>query len=237
MHCRTWFGVTRIENAGLTADPLALMLDRDKNANTVGKASRKSFILLHESTMYSWQKTCITTNRNLKGGVMSYDIYCVAQTDEQARNIVEEIKTMGVAPEAVKVISKPDQVGNIDRNSEELRNALRGAVGGTVIGSLFGAAVLNTMGMAGIPGIFEAVLLLACAALGGAMFGAIVGSTGLFARKRLSTPLEYHLENEITYGHILVSVRAENPNEREDMIGLMHILGATDVHYTSAQAA
>ena len=68
--------------------------------------------------------------------------------------------------------------------SEELRNALNGAAGGTVIGLLFGAAVLSTMGMAGIPGIFEAVLLLSCAALGGAMFGAIVGSTGLFARKR-----------------------------------------------------
>jgi hypothetical protein len=68
--------------------------------------------------------------------------------------------------------------------SEELYNALRGAMGGSVIGLLFGAAVLGTMGLAGIPGIFEAVLLLACAALGGAMFGAIVGSTGLFARKR-----------------------------------------------------
>jgi hypothetical protein len=67
--------------------------------------------------------------------------------------------------------------------SEELNNALKGAMGGTIIGLLFGAAVLSTMGVAGIPGIFEAILLLACAALGGAMFGAIVGSTGLFARK------------------------------------------------------
>jgi len=68
--------------------------------------------------------------------------------------------------------------------SEELRNALNGAAGGSVIGILFGLAVLSTMGMAGIPGIFEAVLLVSCAALGGAMFGAIVGSTGLFAGKR-----------------------------------------------------
>ena len=67
--------------------------------------------------------------------------------------------------------------------SEELSNALKGAMGGTIIGLVFGAAVLGTMGLAGIPGIFEAVLLLSCAALGGAMFGAIVGSTGLFARK------------------------------------------------------
>jgi hypothetical protein len=68
--------------------------------------------------------------------------------------------------------------------SEELRNAVKGSIGGTIIGLVFGVAVLGTMGLAGIPGIFEAVLLLSCAALGGAMFGAIVGSTGLFARKR-----------------------------------------------------
>ena len=66
----------------------------------------------------------------------------------------------------------------------EFRNALSGAAVGTIIGLLLGAAVLSTIGLAGIPGLFEAILLLACAAFGGAMFGAIVGSTGLFARKR-----------------------------------------------------
>jgi ABC-type uncharacterized transport system permease subunit len=48
---------------------------------------------------------------------------------------------------------------------------------------LFGLAVLSTMGFDRIPGWFEGILLVACAAFGGAMFGAIVGSTGLFAAK------------------------------------------------------
>ena len=48
----------------------------------------------------------------------------------------------------------------------------------------FGVAVLGTIGSDGIPGLFEAILLVACGAFGGAMFGAIVGSTGIFAAKR-----------------------------------------------------
>ena len=68
--------------------------------------------------------------------------------------------------------------------STEARDAANGAVGGMIIGGLFGVAVLSTMGWAGIPGVFEAILLVACGGLGGAMFGAIVGSTGIFAGKR-----------------------------------------------------
>ncbi len=71
-----------------------------------------------------------------------------------------------------------------ERQSTEARDAANGAVGGMIIGGLFGVAVLSTMGWAGIPGLFEAILLVACGGLGGAMFGAIVGSTGIFAGKR-----------------------------------------------------
>jgi len=71
-----------------------------------------------------------------------------------------------------------------EQQSTEARDAANGAVGGMIIGGLFGVAVLSTMGWAGIPGVFEAILLVACGGLGGAMFGAIVGSTGIFAGKK-----------------------------------------------------
>ena len=170
---------------------------------------------------------------------MLYDIYGVADTDKEAKNIVEEIKTMGIGPKDVKLITKPDHVGNLGRESDEFHNALTGSVVGMIIGSLFGAAVLSTMGLAGIPGMFAAILLLACAALGGMMFGAIVGSTGLFARKRIQAgpPLEYHLDEEIDHGHVVVSVRAKTSNHREALIETMYDLGATDVYYRTERAA
>ena len=71
-----------------------------------------------------------------------------------------------------------------ERKSTEARDAANGAIGGLIIGLLFGIAVLGTIGSDGIPGLFEAFLLVACGAFGGAMFGAIVGSTGIFAGKR-----------------------------------------------------
>lgn len=71
-----------------------------------------------------------------------------------------------------------------ERKSTEARDAKNGAIGGLIIGGLFGIAVLGTIGSEGIPGLFEAILLVACGAFGGAMFGAIVGSTGIFAAKR-----------------------------------------------------
>jgi hypothetical protein len=167
---------------------------------------------------------------------MLQEIYCVATTDEQVKGVVEGMKTIGVDPEELRVIAKPDQIHG-PRGSEELRNAYKGALGGTVIGLLFGAAVLSTMGFAGIPGIFEAILLLACAALGGAMFGAIVGSTGLFARKRLSTPLEYHLAEEVGLGHIVISVKTNSSNQRELLLRAIESLGLTEVYYSTEQAA
>ncbi len=99
---------------------------------------------------------------------MSQDVYCVARTDDQAQEIIEKIQKMGIGPDSFKVVAKPEEVDRTAyRASEEARNAANGAVGGTIIGLLFGGAVLSTMGFAGIPGLFEAILLLACAALGG----------------------------------------------------------------------
>ncbi len=68
--------------------------------------------------------------------------------------------------------------------SEELRNAINGSIGGLIIGLVYGAATLAVIGLPNIPGVLGALLVLGYAGLGGAMFGAIVGSTGLFARPR-----------------------------------------------------
>src|SRR5262249_30528347 len=169
---------------------------------------------------------------------MSQDVYCVARTDDQAQEIIEKIQKMGIDPDALIVVAKPEEVdGAVNGAWDEARNAANGAVGGSILGLLFGVAVLSTMGFAGIPGVFEAVLLLACAALGGAMFGAIVGSTGLFAKKRIPKPLERHFEEEISQGGVLLSIQVRSVAERDRLIGTMNALGVAEVHYAGEQAA
>ena len=67
---------------------------------------------------------------------------------------------------------------------EELRNAVNGSIAGAAIGLLYGAATLAVIGKAYIPGILGASLILGYAAFGGILFGAIIGSTGMFARRK-----------------------------------------------------
>ena len=169
---------------------------------------------------------------------MSQEVYCVARSDNQAQEIIENIKRMGIAPDAFSVVAKPGEAGRAAyRASEEARNAANGAGVGVIVGLLFGAAVLGTMGFSGIPGLFEAILLLACAALGGTMFGAIVGSTGLFAKKRVPKPLERHFEEEIRQGRILISIQVLGVAERDRLIETLNELEVADIHYSGEQAA
>ncbi len=162
---------------------------------------------------------------------MAEDVYCLARTEGQAQEIIEKIKTIGVTTGAFTILRAGRSI------SEEARNAANGAVGGSIIGLLFGVAVLSTMGFAGIPGLFEAVLLLACAALGGTMFGAIVGSTGLFAKKRIPASLEAHFGEDIKQGGILISVHVRDVAQRDRLIGTMNDLGVADIQYSGVQAA
>ena len=99
---------------------------------------------------------------------MSQEIYFVAQ--------IKELE-IGLKNVEVERITHPE--------SEEFRNAVNGGIVGMIIGLLYGAATLMVIGAAFIPGIFGASLILGYSALGGAMFGAIIGSTGVFARRRL----------------------------------------------------
>jgi hypothetical protein len=152
---------------------------------------------------------------------MGQEVYCIAQTEDQAREIVERLKAMGIGSDSIKVIRKPAEIAAFTHHaSDEARNAANGAVAGTVIGVLFGIAVLGTMGFDRIPGLFEGLLMLACGALGGAMFGAIVGSTGLFAKKR-----------------VLISVDIQNIAERDRLIKEISSFGVYGIHYSGELAA
>ncbi len=130
--------------------------------------------------------------------MMSQEVYCVAQTENEARKIVEKIKAMGIAPAAVSVASNASEVGHLaDPRSQDFRNAIKGSFVGIIIGLAFGGAMLATMG-GRIPGLFEALLLLACAAFGGVLFGALIGATGAFAAAPMSPSLERHFEEEVS---------------------------------------
>jgi len=169
---------------------------------------------------------------------MSPEVYWFATTDDQARETVEKIKATGIHPDAVAVAAKPAEMdGAAHRVSQKSRNALNGAILGSIIGMLFGCAVLITIGFEASPGLFEAMLLVACSALGGGIFGAIVGSTGIFAAERITPALKRHFEAEIGHGRTVIFVRLKNIAQRDRLMTALNGWDDTDIHYSGNQAA
>ena len=118
---------------------------------------------------------------------MAQEVCCVVQTESEARRNVEEIKVRGAAPDTVSVVTGPAQIEHLAHlEPNYLRSAVRGSVVGLIIGVFLGVATLVTIGLS-IPSLFEAVLLLACSAFGGILFGSLIGATGAFARNTYST--------------------------------------------------
>src|SRR5215471_7032898 len=112
---------------------------------------------------------------------MSQEIYCVAPTEERAQQVVAKIKQMEIGFKKISVVDDRAEVERIAHPaSEEFWNAVNGSIAGAVIGLFYGAATLMVIGAPYIPGVLGAGLVLGYSALGGLMFGAIVGSTGLF---------------------------------------------------------
>jgi len=66
--------------------------------------------------------------------------------------------------------------------SKQFLSAVKGAMVGTAIGTVFGIATLSTMGFDRIT-LFEGLLLTSCAAFGGFLFGSLIGVTGAFRRE------------------------------------------------------
>src|SRR5581483_8821924 len=125
----------------MTTDPEANNRSCDRNSKRTNSNANNLLILRGLTALDLWQFRCFDQKGILtEGAIMSQEIYCVARTDEEARNVVKEIKTLGVDPAALTVIARPDQLGQLKHGSEELRNACNGAAGGAVIGTLFGAA-------------------------------------------------------------------------------------------------
>ena len=113
---------------------------------------------------------------------MSKNTYFVPSSQDRTKHVVAQIKQTTIELRSISVV---DEGSVVERpahpQSEELRNAVNGSIVGLVIALIYGAATLWVIGPRYVPGIFGASLILGYSGLGGVLFGAIIGSTGIFA--------------------------------------------------------
>ena len=116
---------------------------------------------------------------------MSKNNYFVASSQDRTEQVVAQIKKTRIELRTIAFADEgPAAAQQAHPESEELRNAVNGSIVGLVIALMYGAATLWAIGAQFIPGILGASLILGYSGLGGVMFGAIIGSTGIFARDK-----------------------------------------------------
>ena len=167
---------------------------------------------------------------------MKNAVYGIANTTEQAESIVTKLQASGFSSSDISVLF-PDKEGTRDfaheKNTKAPEGATTGGLAGMGVGGTLG--LLAGIGALAIPGVGP---LIAAGPIMGALSGAAVGgATGglIGALVGLGIPeLEAkQYEGKVRAGNILISVHAENGDQRSRAKEVLEAAGATDVSSTS----
>jgi len=163
-------------------------------------------------------------------------VFCIAKTEAQALNIVNQLKSANFSNNDISVLF-PDKTGTKDFAHEQHTKAPEAATTGGVAGGVLGGALgwLAGIGALAIPGVGPFIAAgPIMAALSGVAVGATVGGIagGLIG---LGFPeLEARrFEGKIKAGNILLSVHTENPDEAKAAEAVFKNADAEDICATS----
>jgi len=166
---------------------------------------------------------------------MAKAVFCIANTEFQAQNIVEQLKMAGFEAGDISALF-PDRQGTHDFAVEHETKAPEGAATGAGTGGLIGGALgwLAGIGALAIPGIGPFIAAgPIMAALGGAAAGAAVGGlTGALIGMGIPEYEAKRYEGKVKGGHILISVHTENERQIERAERIFETAGADDIHVT-----
>jgi hypothetical protein len=163
---------------------------------------------------------------------MATSIFCVAQSDDIARNIVEELEVSGVRSHDVSVLF-PDTAALTNFATEQDIHVLKRTSACASAGIVLGGALawLASIGSLSIPGIGP---FIAAGPIGSALTGATVGATigslaGALVGLGISKIEAKRYEDKIRKGGILVSAHALNRREISRVKSIFTVEGAEDI--------
>lgn len=170
----------------------------------------------------------------------SKSVFCIAKSDLQAESIVMDLKSAGFANNDISVLF-PDKTGTRDFAHEQNTKAPEGAAAGAGTGGVIGGALgwLAGIGALAIPGLGPFIAAgPIMAALSGAAVGAGVGGlTGALVGAGIPEYEAKRYEGKIRSGNILISVHADNGEQRRRAKDIFERAGAEDISDTGEARA
>lgn len=167
---------------------------------------------------------------------MAKAVFCIAQTEAQAINIVDRLKAAGFSNNDISVLF-PDKTGTRDFAHEQHTKAPEGAATGAGTGGVVGGALgwLAGIGALAIPGLgpFIAAGPIMAALSGAAAGAALGGITGALIGMGIPEYEAKRYEGRVKEGNILISVHAEDSTERARAKDIFEQAGADDISYTA----
>jgi hypothetical protein len=163
---------------------------------------------------------------------MSQAVFCIAKTEGQAQRIVVDLKSAGFSNNDISVLF-PDKTGTRDFAHEHHTKAPEGTTTGAGLGGLLGGTLgwLAGIGSLAIPGVGPFIAAgPIMAALSGAAVGATVGGiTGALVGMGIPEYEAKRYEGRIREGNYLISVHAEDSNQRGRAKEIFERAGAEDI--------
>jgi hypothetical protein len=166
---------------------------------------------------------------------MAKAVFCIAKSEEQATNIVNQLKEAGFSNNDVSVLL-PDRAGSRDFAHEHHTKAPEGAATGAIAGGVMAGVLgwLVGIGSLAIPGVGPLIAAgpilaaLSGAAAGGAVGGLAGGLVGLGIPEYEAKQYEGKVKN----GNILISVHTEDSKERSIAKKIFDRAHADDISYS-----
>jgi len=166
---------------------------------------------------------------------MEKAVFCIANSENQARTIVDQLKAAGFSNNDISVLF-PDKSGTKDFAHEQNTKAPEGAATGAGTGGVLGGALgwLVGIGTLAIPGLgpFVAAGPIMAALSGAAAGAAIGGLSGALIGMGIPEYEAKRYEGKIKEGNILISVHADDSDERSRAKDIFTRAGADDISYT-----
>ena len=163
---------------------------------------------------------------------MSKAVFCIAASEAQATQIIDELKAAGFAADNISVLF-PDKDSTRNFAHEKNTKAPEGAAAGAGTGAAVGGTLgwLAGIGLLAIPGVGPFIAAgPIMAALGGAAIGGTVGGlTGALVGLGIPELEAKRYEGRIKDGNLLISAHSEDSEETSRAKEIFERAGADDI--------